>query len=40
EMHREINTIGSKSSDIVISRTVIDIKSELAKLREQAQNVE
>jgi uncharacterized protein (TIGR00255 family) len=40
EMHREINTIGSKSSDIDISRTVIEIKSELAKLREQAQNVE
>lgn len=40
EMHREINTIGSKSSDVDISRNVIEIKSELAKLREQAQNVE
>ncbi len=40
EMHREINTIGSKSSDVNISRNVIEIKSELAKLREQAQNVE
>jgi uncharacterized protein (TIGR00255 family) len=40
EMHREINTIGSKSSDVEISRNVIEIKSELAKLREQAQNIE
>ncbi|OPL15738.1 MAG: hypothetical protein AVO39_07205 [delta proteobacterium MLS_D] len=40
EMHREINTIGSKSSDLDISRTVIDVKTELAKLREQAQNIE
>jgi len=40
EMHREINTIGSKSSDIDISHNVIEIKSELAKLREQTQNVE
>jgi len=40
EMIREINTIGSKSSDAEISRRVIDIKSELAKIREQVQNVE
>jgi uncharacterized protein (TIGR00255 family) len=40
EMHREINTIGSKSYDIEISMNVIEIKSELAKMREQAQNVE
>lgn len=40
EMHREINTIGSKSSDVSISRNVIEIKSELAKMREQIQNVE
>jgi len=40
EMLREINTIGSKSSDIEMSRNVIEIKSELAKLREQIQNVE
>jgi len=40
EMLREINTIGSKSSDIEMSRKVIEIKSELAKLREQVQNVE
>ena len=40
EMIREINTIGSKSSDAEISKMVIDIKSELARIREQAQNVE
>ncbi len=40
EMHREINTIGSKSSDLAISGTVIEIKTELAKLREQVQNIE
>ena len=40
EMHREINTIGSKSSDLQISRNVIEIKNELAKLREQVQNIE
>ena len=40
EMHREINTIGSKSGDVDMARAVIDIKSELAKLREQVQNVE
>lgn len=40
EMGREINTIGSKSSDSEISRSVIEIKSELSKLREQVQNVE
>jgi uncharacterized protein (TIGR00255 family) len=40
EIGREINTIGSKSSDSEISRSVIEIKSELSKLREQVQNVE
>lgn len=40
EMNREINTIGSKSSDADISKQVIEIKSELAKLREQVQNLE
>ena len=40
EMHREINTIGSKSSDLAISGTVIEVKTELAKLREQVQNIE
>jgi len=40
EMNREINTIGSKSSDADISKQVIEIKSELAKIREQVQNLE
>jgi uncharacterized protein (TIGR00255 family) len=40
EMNREINTIGSKSNDAEIARQVIDAKSELSKLREQAQNIE
>jgi uncharacterized protein (TIGR00255 family) len=40
EMGREVNTIGAKSSDADISKQVIEIKSELAKLREQVQNLE
>jgi uncharacterized protein (TIGR00255 family) len=40
EMNREINTIGSKANDAVISRQVVVAKSELEKLREQIQNVE
>jgi uncharacterized protein (TIGR00255 family) len=40
EMSREVNTIGAKSSDADISKQVIEIKSELAKLREQVQNLE
>lgn len=40
ELNREINTIGSKSSDLDISRAVIEIKSELEKIREQTQNIE
>lgn len=40
ELNREINTIGSKSSDLDISRSVIDIKSEIERIREQIQNIE
>jgi uncharacterized protein (TIGR00255 family) len=40
EMNREINTIGSKVSDVEITRQVIEVKSELGKLREQTQNIE
>lgn len=40
EMIREVNTIGSKSSDLSISRNIVEIKSELAKVREQVQNIE
>lgn len=40
EMNRETNTIGSKAQDIEIARIVVDIKSEIEKIREQIQNVE
>lgn len=40
EMNREINTIGSKASDIIITRYVVEVKSEIEKIREQIQNIE
>ena len=40
EMNRETNTIGSKCSDSDIARTVVEMKSELEKIREQIQNIE
>ncbi len=40
EMNREVNTLGSKASDSFVSRTVVEMKAELEKLREQVQNVE
>ena len=40
ELNREINTLGAKANDVKISRIVINVKSELEKMREQAQNVE
>lgn len=40
ELNREINTIGSKAGDIKIGSLVVDIKSELEKIREQVQNIE
>lgn len=40
EMGREVNTIGSKSGDIAITRAVVHMKAELERLREQVQNVE
>ena len=40
EMHREINTIGSKANDLEIAQKVIQIKAELERFREQLQNVE
>jgi uncharacterized protein (TIGR00255 family) len=40
EMIREINTIAAKSPDVNIARNVVVIKSELEKIREQAQNIE
>ena len=40
EMNREANTIGSKGSDLEQARTVVSIKAELEKIREQMQNIE
>ena len=40
EMNRETNTIGSKSQNLQIGQTVVDIKSEIEKIREQIQNIE
>lgn len=40
EFNREANTIGSKCNDIEIARTVVDIKAEIEKIREQIQNIE
>lgn len=40
EMLREVNTIGSKANDAEITSVVIDLKSELEKIREQAENIE
>ncbi len=40
EMNREANTIGSKANDAAIAQMVVDLKSEIEKLREQIQNVE
>jgi len=40
EMNREINTIGSKANDALISSEVVTLKAELEKFREQAMNVE
>lgn len=40
EMNREANTIGSKGNDLEQARTVVDIKAELEKIREQIQNIE
>lgn len=40
EMNREVNTIGSKSSDIRVTSLVVELKSEIEKIREQVQNIE
>lgn len=40
EMNRETNTIGSKCQNVEIAHTVVDIKSEIEKIREQVQNIE
>ena len=40
EINREINTIGSKANDLSMVQTVVSMKSELEKIREQIQNLE
>ena len=40
EINREVNTIASKASDSNISKNVVEIKSEMEKIREQVQNIE
>ncbi|NLM11053.1 MAG: YicC family protein [Clostridiaceae bacterium] len=40
EMNREVNTIGAKANDLNITKNVIELKSEIEKIREQIQNVE
>ncbi len=40
EFNREANTIGSKAQDIEIAKTVVELKSEIEKIREQVQNIE
>jgi uncharacterized protein (TIGR00255 family) len=40
EMLREVNTIGSKANDAAMAEAVIDLKSELEKIREQVENIE
>ena len=40
ELNREANTMGSKCNDYIISKSVIELKSEIEKLREQVQNIE
>lgn len=40
EMNREVNTMGSKCNDLEIGRYVVDMKTELEKIREQLQNLE
>ena len=40
ELNREVNTIGSKANDIRITNSVLEMKSEIEKIREQVQNIE
>jgi uncharacterized protein (TIGR00255 family) len=40
EIHREVNTVSAKANDAEISQKVVEIKSELEKIREQVQNIE
>ena len=40
EINREVNTIGSKTIDLEVSKTVIEMKSHLEKIKEQLANIE
>jgi len=40
ELGREVNTIGSKANDAIITEAVIAMKGELEKMREQVENLE
>ncbi len=40
ELNREANTMGSKCNDFSVSKSVVDLKAELEKIREQVQNIE
>ncbi|MGM9638320.1 MAG: endoribonuclease YicC domain-containing protein, partial [Butyricicoccaceae bacterium] len=40
ELNRESNTIGSKANDYAIAKTVVELKAEIEKIREQIQNLE
>ena len=40
EMNREANTTGSKCQDVQVTKRVLEIKSEIEKIREQIQNIE
>ncbi|HHW30203.1 MAG TPA: YicC family protein [Clostridiaceae bacterium] len=40
EINREVNTIGSKANDLEITKNIIELKSEIEKMREQVQNIE
>jgi uncharacterized protein (TIGR00255 family) len=40
ELHREANTLGSKSSTLALSRISVDMKVLIEQMREQVQNIE
>lgn len=40
EMHREVNTIGMKGADVILSPVVVEMKADLERMREQVQNIE
>ena len=40
ELSREANTVGSKANDLALTRTVIALKADVERLREQVQNLE